>query len=67
MLDRLMQNHNRLTLAGESLRKVGQTKAKTGSLAAASQEVTASSSDATVQIKHEYIPDRECLRRPGRA
>ncbi len=52
MLDRLMQNHHRLTLTGESLRKVGQTKAKTISRAAtstANKEVASSSNGATGQ------------------
>lgn len=49
MLDRLMQNHHRLTLTGESLRKGGQTKNKPAARAAASKEVAASSGDAAVQ------------------
>ncbi|MFN9725963.1 IS21-like element helper ATPase IstB [Acidovorax sp.] len=52
MLDRLMQNHHRLTLTGESLRKGTQTKAKTGlraTASAASKEVECSSSGATGQ------------------
>jgi IstB-like ATP binding protein len=52
MLDRLMQNHHRLTLTGESLRKGGQTKAKTALRAAAntaSKETATSSNDTTEQ------------------
>ena len=52
MLDRLMQNHHRLTLTGESLRKGSQTKAKTGSRGAAntaSQEAATSSSGSAEQ------------------
>ena len=52
MLDRLMQNHHRLTLTGESLRKGSQTKAKTGSRGAAntaSKEAATSSSGSAEQ------------------
>jgi DNA replication protein DnaC len=52
MLDRLMQNHHRLTLIGESLRKGGQTKVKTGSRGAAntaSTEAATSSRGSTEQ------------------
>jgi DNA replication protein DnaC len=52
MLDRLMQNHHRLTLTGESLRKGAQTKNKVASRVAAntaSKEAATSSSGTAEQ------------------